>query len=195
MFDQVATKQQLRKIYLDRRTMLSDDNYVVLNAELLDQFKTLSFDSVNCIHIFLPISSRKEPDTLSMIAWLKQEHTPIKLVYPKTNLTDLTITHYIDDADLVLENGTYGITEPLSGHTVDVRDIDMVIVPLLAFDKKGYRAGYGKGFYDRFMAQCKPTTRFIGLSFFEPVDAIEDIDQYDIPLHQCITPGKIWTFS
>lgn len=64
----------------------------------------------------------------------------------------------------------------------------MVLVPLLAFDRQGYRVGYGKGFYDRFMAQCKLGTRFVGLSFFEPVECINDADAFDQKIHECLLP-------
>lgn len=187
-------KQQLRKQYLTKRTALTTDSYAILNQQLLEQFKTLDLTAVNCIHIFLPMVSRNEPDTTLIINWLKAQHPTIKIAYPKTNFADLSITNVVDDADLKLCESKNGITEPISGNLVDINEIDMVIVPLLAFDKKGYRAGYGKGFYDRFMAKCKPGTRYIGLSFFEAVDRIDDIDAYDIPLHQCITPKKIIVF-
>ena len=187
-------KQQLRKEYLAKRTALTGDSYTVLNQQLLQQFKTLNFARVTCIHIFLPMISRKEPDTQLLINWLKATHPGIRLAYPKADFLDFTILNFFDDAGLRLEINAHGITEPVKGNTVDIAAIDMVIVPLLVFDKRGYRVGYGKGFYDRFMAKCKPGTWFIGLSLFEPVDSIEDIDNYDIPLHQCITPQKIWQF-
>ena len=190
----MTTKQQLRKEYLAKRTALTGDSYTVLNQQLLQQFKTLNFAGVTCIHIFLPMISRKEPDTQLLINWLKATHPGIRLAYPKADFLDFTILNFFDDAGLRLEINAQGITEPVKGNTVDIAAIDMVIVPLLVFDKRGYRVGYGKGFYDRFMAKCKPETRFIGISLFEPVDSIEDIDNYDIPLHQCITPQKIWQF-
>jgi 5-formyltetrahydrofolate cyclo-ligase len=187
-------KQQLRKLYLAKRTELSADNCALLNSQILALFKTLDLTGVNSIHIFLPMVSRNEPDTTLIIHWLKAQHPNIKIAYPKTNFADLSITNFLDDADLKLAESKNGITEPVSGHTVDTNEIDMVVVPLLAFDQMGYRAGYGKGFYDRFMAKCKPGTRFIGLSFFDAADRIDDIDAYDIPLHECITPQKILTF-
>jgi 5-formyltetrahydrofolate cyclo-ligase len=68
----------------------------------------------------------------------------------------------------------------------------MILLPMLTFDKNGYRVGYGKGFYDRFCALCKPGTRFIGLSLFEPVDAIDDVNEYDVWMHSCLTPFGRW---
>ncbi|MDP2160837.1 MAG: 5-formyltetrahydrofolate cyclo-ligase, partial [Flavobacterium sp.] len=88
----------------------------------------------------------------------------------------------------------YGIPEPVDGLEVPVAKIDVVFVPLLAYDKNGHRVGYGKGFYDRFLSECKPTTIKIGLSFFEPEDLIEDVFESDIQLNYCITPQTIYIF-
>ncbi len=190
MFD----KKTLRKTYLAKRIQLSPDEYAALNKQLLDEFKQLDLTGIECIHTYLPIPSKKEPDTNLLIGWLKQTYPGIKLVYPKTNFADHSMQHFLDDTELKIADTVFGIPEPVAGTEVAVADIDLVIVPLLAFDKRGYRVGYGKGFYDRFMAQCKPTCRFIGLSFFEPVDAIDDLNEYDMPLRECIMPGKVWEF-
>ena len=190
----MSTKQQLRKTYLAKRMDLSPDAYAVANDELLSRFQQINFDQVHCISMFLPMLERREPDTFLLIGWLKQNHPAIKFAFPKTNFAASSMAHFGDDNELKIDSNDYGIPEPIAGNTIDNSEIDMVIVPLLAFDQRGYRVGYGKGFYDRFMAQCKPGTQFIGLSFFEPVDTIEDVDQYDIRLHQCITPQQIWKF-
>ena len=188
------TKQTLRKTYLARRMDLSPAEYAAANDGLLAGFQQINFDHINYISMFLPMLERREPDTFLLIGWLKQNHPAINLAFPKTNFAASSMVHFKDDAELEIDSNDYGIPEPIKGNTIDNSEIDMVIVPLLAFDERGYRVGYGKGFYDRFMAQCKTGTQFIGLSFFEPVDAIDDIDQYDIDLHQCITPQKIWKF-
>jgi 5-formyltetrahydrofolate cyclo-ligase len=78
---------------------------------------------------------------------------------------------------------------------VNPEAIDTAIVPLLCFDERGYRVGYGKGYYDRFLAKCRPNCLKIGLSFFEPVENIDDINEYDIPLDLCIAPDRTITFS
>jgi len=72
--------------------------------------------------------------------------------------------------------------------------IDMVITPLLAFDDKGYRVGFGKGFYDRFFASLNKEVKRIGISLFESCENIEDINEHDIPLTHCVTPNKTYSF-
>jgi 5-formyltetrahydrofolate cyclo-ligase len=190
----LSTKNQLRKIFLEKRLALSDDDYAALNQQLLQQFKTLDLSGLQYIHIFLPMASKKEPDTMLLIYWLKSVHPNIQLAYPKTDFADFTIASYLDDDELQLQDNAYGITEPVKGNKIDTGKADMVIVPLLVFDKQGHRVGYGKGFYDRFMDTCKPGTRFVGLSLFDPVDDISGINEHDMVMHQCVTPSSVWQF-
>lgn len=191
----MPTKQQLRKTYLAKRMELSPDAYASFNAGLLQHFKALDLTSIQYLHLFLPMLERREPDTYLLIEWLKQKHTQIRLVFSRADFATHTMQHFLDDDTLEIDSNDYGISEPVKGTLINTDKIDMVITPLLAVDAHGYRVGYGKGFYDRFMAECKPGTRFIGLSFFEPVNAIDDVNEYDIALHQCITPQKVWQFS
>jgi 5-formyltetrahydrofolate cyclo-ligase len=182
------TKAELRKIFIAKRTQLSQLDYERLNRELLEQFQLLDLSSINCIHLFLPIHKRKEPDTFLIRDWLAAFHPHIQRVFPKADFASSTMQHYLDNEELQLAINGFGIPEPVNGNTIDPKDIDMVLVPLLAFDRQGYRVGYGKGFYDRFMTQCKPGTRFIGLSFFEPVERISDANEYDQKIQECLLP-------
>ena len=100
--------------------------------------------------------------------------------------------HFDETAELI--NNSYGIDEPADGNKIMENEIDLVLVPLLAFDKNGFRVGYGKGFYDKFFYQSRKDSIKIGLSFFEPVDEIEDINQFDIPLNYCVTPEELFIF-
>jgi len=172
--------------------MLSEVEYEDLNQALLQQFTKLDLQGINCIHLFLPIKERREPDTFLIRDWVKQNYPEIKIVYPKANFANHTMESFVDDRDLELIINGYGIPEPVAGNTIDPHEIDMMLVPLLAFDKRGYRAGYGKGFYDRFMSQCGPHTQFIGLSFFEPIEMIEDVGDHDFKMHSCITPDRVY---
>ena len=100
--------------------------------------------------------------------------------------------HFDDEVELV--HNAFGIAEPSAGKIVEPDEIDLVLVPLLAFDKHGYRVGYGKGYYDKFLSQCRKDVIKIGLSFFEPVDEIDDINQFDISLNYCVTPQQVYEF-
>ena len=76
----------------------------------------------------------------------------------------------------------------------DPKMIEVVFIPLLCFDLKGNRVGYGSGFYDRFLKECNSNTLKIGLSFFKPENIIEDTNSFDVKLDICITPQKVFSF-
>lgn len=188
------TKSQLRKIYKERRDLLSEDEYSSINQLMLYQFQQINLSGIRCIHLFLPMQERKEPDTWLIRNWLKANYPGVKIVFPQTDFKALTMRSFADDDRLTLALNEYGITEPVNGNEIDAKEIDLVILPLLVFDRQGYRVGYGKGFYDRFCAQCRPDARFIGLSMFEPIERIEDVNEFDVQMHGCITPDKYWNW-
>ena len=85
--------------------------------------------------------------------------------------------------------------EPISHETIDPQMIDLMIIPLLAFDQQGNRVGYGKGFYDRYLTKCKKDVIKIGISYFEPVMAISDCNEQDQKLTMCISPTQNYFFG
>jgi 5-formyltetrahydrofolate cyclo-ligase len=101
----------------------------------------------------------------------------------------LTITD-----DTTFELNPFGIPEPVDGELIPPEYFDAVLVPLLGFDESGNRVGFGKGYYDRFLTQCRTDCVIIGLSFLEAVAEIEDVDEWDIPLDYCVTPNKLYVF-
>ena len=99
----------------------------------------------------------------------------------------------VHDETIFKTNG-YGIEEPIDGIDMIPTEIDLVIVPLIAFDKMGNRVGYGKGYYDRFLKRCRKDCMKIGFSYFEPVEEIEDVNKLDVKLDIAITPDNIYQF-
>ncbi len=190
-------KTEFRKEYLSRRKTLSEDVYFELSQKLADQFffnfhaKLLA---INTLHTFLPIEKNREPNTNFILKILFQRFKKIKIVVPKTDFELNVLTHFeIDDQTLFKEN-KYEIPEPISVEKVEEKELDVVIVPLLVFDKNGHRIGYGGGFYDKFLAKTRPDCVKIGLSFFEPIENPIETEKTDIRLDFCITPNKIWEF-
>jgi len=103
--------------------------------------------------------------------------------------------HFLLTDNTKISVNKYGIPEPMDGIEVPISKIDVIFVPLLAFDKAGNRVGYGKGFYDRFLKDCKPETLTIGLSFFEAEEALIEVSEFDQPLDYCITPTTTYSFT
>ncbi|MEO8794038.1 MAG: 5-formyltetrahydrofolate cyclo-ligase [Daejeonella sp.] len=188
-------KSALRKVYLERRKNLSRSQYWVLTDDLLAQISTINWQKFKTVHLFLPISAHKEIDTFSILEYFKKSEPHLQVVVPRSNFEKLEIENILFDPEYtILGRNKYDIPEPIFGKVISPQQIDAVFVPLLAFDQRGNRVGYGKGFYDRFLAECRPDVEKIGLSFFDPVDEILDINEFDIPLNACVTPDKIWEF-
>ncbi len=182
-------------MFLKRRLSLSRSQYWILNDELLDQVKQINWSEYRIVHIFMPIRKHMEVDTFSIINYFKHEHPRLEIVIPKTDFEKREIINILYDHEYtILGRNKHDIPEPIHGKVITPDQIDLVFVPLLAYDKMGNRAGYGKGFYDRFLSKCRPDVKKVGLSFFEPVDEITDLNPYDIKLDSCISPGKIWEF-
>ena len=82
----------------------------------------------------------------------------------------------------------------MDGIEITPEKLDVIFIPLLGFDKQGNRVGYGKGYYDRFLHQCKPEALKIGLSFFEAeTTLIQDTTEHDVPLDVCVTPTQVYS--
>lgn len=187
-------KKELRKEYLSKRKELSDQDILQLDQALFQEFKAYSLAGMRFIHFFLPIQKYREPNTLRLIHWILKDHPEINIVLSKSNIETNLMEHYLWDNQQEIKGNRWGIDEPQGGTKVLPQQLDAVIIPLLAFDKKGNRVGYGKGFYDRFLADCRKDCKKIGLSHFNPIEEIEDINPYDAPLDACITPNKTWLF-
>ena len=91
--------------------------------------------------------------------------------------------------------GKFNIMEPHQ-HLPQTKpeELDLILVPGVVFSEDGHRIGYGKGFYDRYLAKCRPEVLKIGFSYFEPVQAIDDLNAFDIPLNFCITTEAVYEF-
>lgn len=185
-------KGEIRKQAAARRGKLNLEEVIELSEKLQQQFATLNFDHIHTIHLFLPIAEKNEPDTFMLAKWLRANHPDIKIIVPKADFTTSLMTHHPYRGEEELQKNLYNILEPVLDEQYTGK-IDMVIVPLLAFDPRGYRVGYGKGFYDRFLEG--QDTMKVGLSLFESVDNIDDTHAQDIRLDLCITPDKIVYFT
>lgn len=188
-------KPGLRKLFQEKRNALNEQEQEKLLDQVIQQILLLPLDTYRLVHIFLPIRKKKEIDTFRIIDALKANYPNLQICVPRSDFSTHTLTHVLYNGQSELRENEYGITEPVNGVVTDPREIDIVFTPLLAFDKKGYRVGYGKGFYDRFLAECKPDVIKTGLSFFDAVDEISDVNAFDIRLDHCITPEKIYSFN
>lgn len=151
--------------------------------------------NVGVLHLFLSMAEKGEVDTSFIFDELREKFPHIKTVVPRVDFAKDVLEHLEFNEQTKLAKNHWGIFEPVGNELVDERKIDAVLVPMLCFDKQGFRVGYGKGFYDKFLSLCREDCLKIGLCLFEPIEEIEDINEYDVKLDFCITPNKIWKFN
>ncbi|NHM06040.1 5-formyltetrahydrofolate cyclo-ligase [Flavobacterium sp. CYK-4] len=185
-------KTELRKKYKQLREQLSENQIEELSLAIANQLVRLPIWDYRYFHVFMPISEKKEVDTEFILHVLagKDKET----VVSKSDFENSCMTHFLLTDSTQFKKNQYGISEPVDGIEVPANKIDVVFVPLLAFDRQGHRVGYGKGFYDKFLSECSPNSLKIGLSFFEAEDAIDGIWEGDIKLNYCITPKTVYQF-
>ncbi|MBX0291585.1 5-formyltetrahydrofolate cyclo-ligase [Hymenobacter sp. HSC-4F20] len=188
-------KTELRREALARRRALSEEE-VARRSEALWPWLHQSFPlrEWRWLHLFLPIARQKEPDTWPLIRQLWNALPSLQLAVPVVQPDGHTLRHFHLTPATRLADNRWGIPEPVGAAEVLPPQLDALLIPLLAFDEAGHRVGYGKGFYDQFLAQCRPEALRIGLSLEPPVLRIEDAWPGDVPLHACITPEQVWWF-
>jgi 5-formyltetrahydrofolate cyclo-ligase len=187
-------KSEARKLYCEKRNALSLAERTKLDDLLLIQFQKIDLPFLHTILSYLPIEENKEPNTNLITGFLEFRNPSLNLAYPKINAGAQTMQAVLTNADTAFKKGIYNIPEPISDHFISPEAFDLVIVPLLVCDRKGFRVGYGKGFYDRYLPHCRADCIKAGFLYFEPVDEITDKDEFDVPLNLCITPQNIYVF-
>jgi 5-formyltetrahydrofolate cyclo-ligase len=190
------TKQELRVTYLQKRKELTEAEVIIRSQNICKLFFSgIDLSRVSVLHTFYPIERKKEPDTRLIIDRLFIDFPSIKIVLPKINGASGEIENFLFRSSGDLYFNSWGIAEPVNSAKIETGVIDLVLVPLLTFDRDGHRVGYGKGFYDRFLRECRPETKRVGISLFDGIDKISDIHSSDETLDQCITPEAIITFK
>lgn len=187
-------KKELRDIYREKRKGLSAKDRNKLDDLLLIQFQTLELPFLQALLSYWPIEENNEPDTHLLTEFLRFRNPEIKIAYPVADFSTISMTAVAVDIDTAFVKRELNIYEPQEGQAILPAELDMVIVPLLAFDTKGYRVGYGKGFYDQYLSACREDCIRLGLSYFDPVNVISDCNDFDVPLSHCITPRAVYVF-
>lgn len=185
------TKAVLRTEYQKRRDSLTEEQIADCSIQISNLSLTLNIWEYSIYHLFMTNEKNKEIDTSYLLSVIQgKDKQP---VIPKI-VDNNRLEHFLLNDQTPLKNNRWGIPEPLSGITINPKQIEVVFVPLLVFDQQGHRVGYGKGYYDRFLDQCSESTLKVGLTFFDPVTKIEDIETHDISLDFALTPEQIYAF-
>ena len=185
-------KKELRLKYKSLRKSLKPKEIETFSISVANQLLKIPIWNKTYFHIFLPIEALNELNTEYILHILSGKDKEI--VVSKSNFDTTTMKHFLLTDNTKIIKNEFNIPEPVDGLEVPVFKIEIVFVPLLAFDEIGNRVGYGKGFYDKFLAECNSETIKIGLSFFEAEFEITDVNANDIRLDYCVTPNKVYEF-
>lgn len=187
-------KKEARKLFIQKRNDITDAQKMKWDDLILIQFQTLQLPFLNNVMSFYSIEEKKEVNSFILTDYLLFRNPSMQVAYPRMNVESNTMDAVVAPADSGFSENEFGITEPIGNEIIAADEIDLVLIPLLAIDKKGHRVGYGKGYYDRFLKDCKQDCMKVGVSYFEPVDNIDDAAEFDVPLDFCITPERIYVF-
>lgn len=175
-------KAEIRKIVLEQRTELTEKEFRERSQRVIE-FLTPFLTPGKTIASFKAIPHRNEISLDS----LEGDFAFPRVISAAEGTMEMVLAAEFTSSE-------WGILEPVGGTVVKPTDFDIVLIPLLAFDKNGQRVGYGKGFYDRYLAACRPYCLKIGISLFDPIDLIEGVESHDIPLDIAICPAKLYDF-
>ena len=186
-------KNKLKIVFLRKRKTITNAEFEKRNVEIFYHFSAwLEDKTINNIHCFLPIEKQREVDTRIFVKYLNA--LGYKVILSRCSLDNNDMTHFFFEEKGQLLMNQWGIIEPQGGKICPVDEIDAVLIPLVVFDRQGHRIGYGKGYYDRFLSQCRVDCHKVGLSLTPPLDSIPYIEPHDIRLDSCITPSGTYDF-
>jgi len=186
----MLSKIEAREKYRNLRKQLTESEILDMSVEIANNLLKFKIWELKTFHLFMTINENKEVDTKPIFDLLIGKGKEI--IIPKININSNTLDSYIFDEKTVFNISSLGIPEPKNG-ILFYGKIDVVILPLLAYDLDGNRIGYGKGFYDKFISNLKSEPLKIGVSYFSPEKSLE-FNNHDINLDYCITPNQIFSF-
>lgn len=174
-------KQALRQSMRAKRKTLTQASYAEKSKKIRQTLEALP-EFKNAEKILIYVSNKEEVDTHALIQDLLKKKRPVFV--PKVRKNQLTVCRLHEWKDL--EPGSFGILEPCTIlKEAEPQSMDLIVVPGLAFDPRGHRIGYGKGFYDRLL---KGTRGYkVGLAFHEQIVENVPEEAHDVPLDLIIT--------
>lgn len=171
-------KSEIRRKVNAMRRMLSESERMSAAEEVFARLEqTAAFLMADKVLMYHSL-----PDELSTHCFLKKWGGRKHFYLPRVNGVNLDILPYDESR---LELGSFHIEEPAGDNLADPREIEVIVVPAVAYDKRGNRLGRGKGFYDRLLAEAKATKIGIGYDF-QLLDELP-VDPHDVPMDMIIT--------
>lgn len=171
-------KDEIRRMIRARKALLSDQEREEASRRVFDTLQQMAaFTMARRILLYHSL-----PDELSTLEFIDRWHERKEFFLPRVNGLNLEILPYNRSR---LHLGAFRIEEPDGDDTVDIDQIDLVVVPAVAFDRSGNRVGRGKGYYDRLLQSARALTVGVGYDF-QLVDAI-DAEPHDVAVDFVVT--------
>lgn len=178
MKEMFSEKNEIRYRMKNLRGMLLDSERKSAAQEVFERLeKTAAFMLADRIMMYHSL-----PDELYTLDFLKKWNGKKRFYLPRVNGVDLEVLPYQESR---LELGSFHIEEPTGQDVTDPGEIELVVVPAVAYDRKGKRLGRGKGFYDRFLQHTKATKIGVGYEF-QLLDEIPS-EPHDVSMDMVIT--------
>jgi 5-formyltetrahydrofolate cyclo-ligase len=176
------TKDQIRsKILLKLKIQKEEDREKKSKIIKEKLFNTLVFKKAKTVMFYVSFSGEVKTEEM-----IKEAQNLGKIIAVPACSKDITLKPCRLGLGIKLVKGPYGVCEPQVKRAVPLKDLDLVIVPAVAFDKKGNRIGRGKGYYDRFLKKIPARTFTIGLAFnFQILPALPATEQ-DVSVQKVI---------
>lgn len=184
-------KNFMRKEVLHKRSSMTNDEIASKSSQIAQHlFNSDFYKSSKCIMAYLDFRNevRTEDIIKKSLANNKDIIVPISVVKTRE-----LILSKLYDYDSELETGTYGILEPKKQfiRKVSHEAIDLVLIPGVAFDKRGFRVGYGAGYYDRFLSKLDNSIPKVALAFELQLVSHVNEGKYDIAVDYIVTENGI----
>lgn len=188
-------KQALRRRLIAQRAALPDAERRTLSSAVLARLReTPAWAEAREVLTYMPVRGEVDVSPLLDELWRRGSQVLLPRCRPEdAGIMDVACATCLED----LRPGMYGIPEPAPDVCAPIQDArpDLILVPGVGFDLKGYRLGFGAGFYDRFLSGAQaPKAALYGLCYeFQIVEALPR-DPWDIPVHAVITEKRtLWT--
>lgn len=188
-------KAELRKAFLEKQKNLSPQERREKTEQVIRRlFENFDFSDKRFVNCFVTLEKNNELDTFEIFQKIWREFPNVTTCAPRINFEMNALENVAATPVTKYVQNKWGIFEPEGDEFIEAEKLDVVLVPLIAFDERGFRCGYGKGFYDKFLGKCRADCEKIGLSLFAPVKEIVDVESWDVRLDYCVTPEQVRHF-